>query len=298
MKSHSKIAQFNWECIGRFRSRVTISYRRQAITPDIFIRTYSAFYVGKIRKSDLNFRVPSFFRPNNSGVWLAVRFLCRIRSSLKPATEIPSVARDVRNAKRKGRIRPEDTGFGLYPVQKVWQRTHLLHYLMSQFPSVCSSWKWTPRCLEFLQMIIRTVPWNVAQLLAVPSYSTFTFMLYWLRFPYWLVFNLFTILYGLYVYFCCVGIILWLVVYFMLVWSLSFLIKIPMFMVHLVKIRMFVVHLWLPRAHVEAPVSGSIILSAQTHWAGYCRGNTWVRGVILRNKVVACVILSGRVTAM
>ena len=29
----------------------------------------------------------------------------------------------------------------------------------------------------------------------------------------------------------------------------------------LVKIPMFMVHLWLPRAHVEAPVSGSIILA-------------------------------------
>jgi len=29
----------------------------------------------------------------------------------------------------------------------------------------------------------------------------------------------------------------------------------------LVNIPMFMVHLWLPRAHVEAPVSGSIILA-------------------------------------
>jgi NADH-ubiquinone oxidoreductase chain 4 len=29
----------------------------------------------------------------------------------------------------------------------------------------------------------------------------------------------------------------------------------------LVKIPMFMVHLWLPKAHVEAPVSGSIILA-------------------------------------
>jgi NADH:ubiquinone oxidoreductase subunit 4 (chain M) len=29
----------------------------------------------------------------------------------------------------------------------------------------------------------------------------------------------------------------------------------------LVRIPMFMVHLWLPRAHVEAPVSGSIILA-------------------------------------
>lgn len=29
----------------------------------------------------------------------------------------------------------------------------------------------------------------------------------------------------------------------------------------LVRIPMFMVHLWLPRAHVEAPVSGSMILA-------------------------------------
>ena len=31
--------------------------------------------------------------------------------------------------------------------------------------------------------------------------------------------------------------------------------------VFLVRLPMFIVHLWLPRAHVEAPVSGSIILA-------------------------------------
>jgi len=30
----------------------------------------------------------------------------------------------------------------------------------------------------------------------------------------------------------------------------------------LVKIPIFIVHLWLPKAHVEAPISGSIILAA------------------------------------
>jgi len=37
----------------------------------------------------------------------------------------------------------------------------------------------------------------------------------------------------------------------MFVWFFAFLVKIPMFMVHL----------WLPRAHVEVSVSGSIILA-------------------------------------
>nr|YP_011015283.1 NADH dehydrogenase subunit 4 [Athousius wudanganus]UBS91005.1 NADH dehydrogenase subunit 4 [Athousius wudanganus] len=41
----------------------------------------------------------------------------------------------------------------------------------------------------------------------------------------------------------------------------SFLLYICMSMVFLVKIPMFFVHLWLPKAHVEAPVSGSMILA-------------------------------------
>jgi NADH-ubiquinone oxidoreductase chain 4 len=44
---------------------------------------------------------------------------------------------------------------------------------------------------------------------------------------------------------------MWLVVYFMFVYFLLFLVRMPIFMVHL----------WLPKAHVEAPVSGSIILA-------------------------------------
>nr|YP_010704927.1 NADH dehydrogenase subunit 4 [Agrypnus binodulus]WCQ78463.1 NADH dehydrogenase subunit 4 [Agrypnus binodulus] len=41
----------------------------------------------------------------------------------------------------------------------------------------------------------------------------------------------------------------------------SFLLYICMIMVFLVKIPMFFIHLWLPKAHVEAPVSGSMILA-------------------------------------
>jgi NADH:ubiquinone oxidoreductase subunit 4 (subunit M) len=44
-----------------------------------------------------------------------------------------------------------------------------------------------------------------------------------------------------------------------------FLVRMPMFLVRmpmfLVRMPMFLVHLWLPRAHVEAPVSGSMILA-------------------------------------
>nr|YP_001974574.1 NADH dehydrogenase subunit 4 [Rhagophthalmus ohbai]BAF52867.1 NADH dehydrogenase subunit 4 [Rhagophthalmus ohbai] len=41
----------------------------------------------------------------------------------------------------------------------------------------------------------------------------------------------------------------------------SFFLYICMSMVFMVKIPMFLVHLWLPKAHVEAPVSGSMILA-------------------------------------
>lgn len=44
-------------------------------------------------------------------------------------------------------------------------------------------------------------------------------------------------------------------------WIDSFLLYICTNFVFLVKIPMFFVHLWLPKAHVEAPVSGSIILA-------------------------------------
>ena len=42
-----------------------------------------------------------------------------------------------------------------------------------------------------------------------------------------------------------------LVVYFIFVWFLLFLFRKPI----------FIVYLWLPRAHVEAPISGPIILA-------------------------------------
>jgi len=38
----------------------------------------------------------------------------------------------------------------------------------------------------------------------------------------------------------------------------------------LVKMPMFVVHLWVPRAHVEAPVSGSIISAGVLLKVGGC----------------------------
>jgi NADH-ubiquinone oxidoreductase chain 4 len=41
----------------------------------------------------------------------------------------------------------------------------------------------------------------------------------------------------------------------------SFLLYLFMVFAFLVKIPIFLVHLWLPKAHVEAPVSGSIILA-------------------------------------
>lgn len=49
--------------------------------------------------------------------------------------------------------------------------------------------------------------------------------------------------------------------FFMFDWIDSFLLYMCTNFVFLVKIPMFFVHLWLPKAHVEAPVSGSIILA-------------------------------------
>jgi NADH-ubiquinone oxidoreductase chain 4 len=43
--------------------------------------------------------------------------------------------------------------------------------------------------------------------------------------------------------------------------SFSILFYFCMVFAFLVKIPIFLVHLWLPKAHVEAPVSGSIILA-------------------------------------
>jgi len=46
-----------------------------------------------------------------------------------------------------------------------------------------------------------------------------------------------------------------------LFWTWNFLVII-VFIAFLVKLPMFTVHLWLPKAHVEAPVAGSIVLAA------------------------------------
>ncbi|YP_009266396.1 NADH dehydrogenase subunit 4 (mitochondrion) [Littorina saxatilis] len=46
-----------------------------------------------------------------------------------------------------------------------------------------------------------------------------------------------------------------------LFWTWNFLV-ILVFMAFLVKLPMFTVHLWLPKAHVEAPVAGSMVLAA------------------------------------
>nr|ANJ78399.1 NADH dehydrogenase subunit 4 [Littorina obtusata] len=46
-----------------------------------------------------------------------------------------------------------------------------------------------------------------------------------------------------------------------LFWAWNFLV-ILVFMAFLVKLPMFTVHLWLPKAHVEAPVAGSMVLAA------------------------------------
>nr|YP_010610486.1 NADH dehydrogenase subunit 4 [Graphium antiphates]WAP90814.1 NADH dehydrogenase subunit 4 [Graphium antiphates] len=53
-----------------------------------------------------------------------------------------------------------------------------------------------------------------------------------------------------------------LMIYFMKFYSLDFyLLYLSMILAFLVKMPMYFVHLWLPKAHVEAPVSGSMILA-------------------------------------
>jgi len=42
---------------------------------------------------------------------------------------------------------------------------------------------------------------------------------------------------------------------------LNFLFLVALVMAFLIKLPMFLVHLWLPKAHVEAPVAGSMILA-------------------------------------
>nr|YP_009499401.1 NADH dehydrogenase subunit 4 [Ganisa cyanogrisea]AWT58432.1 NADH dehydrogenase subunit 4 [Ganisa cyanogrisea] len=54
-----------------------------------------------------------------------------------------------------------------------------------------------------------------------------------------------------------------MMIYFLKFFDLSYyLLYISMVMAFLVKMPMYFVHLWLPKAHVEAPVSGSMILAA------------------------------------
>nr|YP_009532944.1 NADH dehydrogenase subunit 4 [Euclimacia badia]AYG51279.1 NADH dehydrogenase subunit 4 [Euclimacia badia] len=52
-----------------------------------------------------------------------------------------------------------------------------------------------------------------------------------------------------------------LMYYYLNTLNLNYLFYISMLMAFLVKMPMFFVHLWLPKAHVEAPISGSMILA-------------------------------------
>jgi len=58
-----------------------------------------------------------------------------------------------------------------------------------------------------------------------------------------------------------IGISFLFVDYFLNMEGLSFLFILILFFAFLVKMPMYSVHLWLPKAHVEAPVAGSIILA-------------------------------------
>nr|YP_010228514.1 NADH dehydrogenase subunit 4 [Callerebia polyphemus]QZP40872.1 NADH dehydrogenase subunit 4 [Callerebia polyphemus] len=54
-----------------------------------------------------------------------------------------------------------------------------------------------------------------------------------------------------------------MLMYFMMLYEYSyFFLYISMILAFLVKMPMYFVHLWLPKAHVEAPISGSMILAA------------------------------------
>ena len=80
--------------------------------------------------------------------------------------------------------------------------------------------------------------------------SIYCFILCWPHFLSWLVFCLFITVYILCLFLLCGSDFL-----------SGGLFCVCMIFAFLVRIPMFMVHLWLPRAHVDAPVSGSMILA-------------------------------------
>lgn len=66
--------------------------------------------------------------------------------------------------------------------------------------------------------------------------------------------------------------------------SLAFLIKLPMFLAHI----------WLPKAHVEAPVTGSIYLAAVLLKLGGCGIIRFIRVIPLSNSIMLVIIISLR----
>nr|WMH03360.1 NADH dehydrogenase subunit 4 [Encyrtus aurantii] len=80
---------------------------------------------------------------------------------------------------------------------------------------------------------------------------------------------------------------------------MNFMIYFYMFMVFFVKLPMFLVHNWLPKAHVEAPVTGSMILAAlMLKLGGYGLLRLMMmmhKNFILFNDLVICLSFMGMV---
>lgn len=73
-------------------------------------------------------------------------------------------------------------------------------------------------------------------------------------------------------------------------------IAIIMMMAFLVKMPIYVVHLWLPKAHVEAPVAGSIILAGillKLGGYGLCLVATYYNPNVLVNKTILVIAMFG-----